>query len=82
MASSTVRISQSAREALRELAAKSGQSMQAVLEKAIDDLRRRRFLEECNAGYAALRKNKRLWKQELEERRAWDVTLADGLEDD
>ncbi len=82
MSSPTVRISDAARTVLRELAAKDGASMQAVLEKAIEHYRRQRFLEATNAAYAALRHDPERWREELEERAAWEATLADGLEDE
>ena len=53
--------------------------MQTVLERALEDYRRRRFLEEVNAGYASLRADRRAWSRVQAERRAWDATLADGL---
>ena len=31
--------------------------------------------------FAALRRDKAAWEDELRERRAWDATLSDGLED-
>lgn len=82
MPSSTVRISEAKREVLRELATWTGESMQAVLEKAIEHYQRELFLERANAAFAALRKDPAAWKEELEEREQWDVTLADGLKDD
>jgi predicted transcriptional regulator len=81
MPSSTVRISDAARTVLRELSAEDGASMQAVLEKAIEHYRRQRFLDATNAAFAALRNDPERWREELEEREAWDATLADGLED-
>jgi hypothetical protein len=56
--------------------------MQEVLSKAIDQLERKRFLEEANAGFAALRAEPKAWEEELKERRVWDVTLMDGLKGD
>jgi len=41
-----------------------------------------KFLEAANRSYAALRKDTKAWKAELEEREAWDATLSDGLEAD
>lgn len=82
MATSTVRISGHAHRALRELAEKTGQPMQAILDKAIEEYWRRAFLEEANAAYAALRAHPDAWNEELAERGAWDATLADGLGDD
>jgi predicted transcriptional regulator len=82
MPSATVRISEAAHEALREISARTGESMQTILDRAIEEYRRRRFLEEANAAYAALREKPDEWKEEVEEREAWDRTLSDGLADE
>lgn len=55
--------------------------MQAVLEEALEIYRRKCFLEAANRAYAALRNDAEAWREELEERRLWEGTLADGLED-
>ena len=34
-----------------------------------------------NEDFAALRRDETAWEDELRERRAWDATLSDGLED-
>jgi hypothetical protein len=75
----TIRISDSARGTLRELARSEGKSMLALLDEAVEALRRQRFLEQVNAAYAALRDDPRTWKEVEAERREWEVTLADGL---
>lgn len=80
MQSSTIRISNTSHNILKELAARSGESMQAILDQAIEQYRRQVFLESANQAYAALRNNSEAWQAELEERKAWDVTLADTLE--
>lgn len=49
---------------------------------ASERLRRRLILERTNAGYAALRANRAVWREVLTEREEWDVTLSDGLDDD
>jgi hypothetical protein len=51
-----------------------------VLAKAVNELYRRRFLDECNGAYARLKLNKRAWDQVLAERNVWDTTLCDGLQ--
>ncbi|MBI4602029.1 MAG: toxin-antitoxin system protein [Planctomycetes bacterium] len=79
MDSRTVRISEGARRTLSTLAEEEGSSMRAVLEKAIDAYRRRRFLEGVNEAYAALRKDPAAWAKLVEERAEWDAALADGL---
>lgn len=82
MASLTVKIGEESYKALREIAARSGKSMQAVLAKAIEKYRRKSFLENANTAFADLRKNTKAWHREQEERSAWDVTHRDGTEKD
>jgi len=82
VSSVTVRISTASRETLRKLARQAGTSLQAFLERAIEEHETRQFLEAANRSYAALRKNPKAWEQELRERRAWNATLSDGLEED
>jgi hypothetical protein len=48
----------------------------------MDDEQRKRFLEGLNDDFARLRRDARAWNEELEERAAWDATLADGLEEE
>jgi predicted transcriptional regulator len=79
MGYTTIRISSSAHQTLKRLASSGGKSMQSLLEDAVEALRRQSFLEELNADYASLRADADEWKKVEAERRAWDVTLADGL---
>lgn len=81
MSTSNVRISAEGREILRELARVEKRSMAAILEQAIERYRRQKFLEEVNASYAALKANRKEWKEEIAERELWDRTNADGLKD-
>jgi predicted transcriptional regulator len=82
MASRTVRVSSKTHHLLKELSELTGQSMPAVLDKAIEAYRRRQFLDGLAADFARLRQNPKAWRQELEERAEWDAMLADGLKDD
>ena len=75
-----VRISPHAHELLRQLAEEEAESMQAVLDKAIERYRRERFLRAANTEYEALRRDPKAWKQELQEREIWQQTTADGLD--
>lgn len=65
---------------LRELAANTGESMQSLLDKAIEAYRRECFLDQANEAFAALRRDPKKWKAEIEERNAWDATLANDVE--
>ncbi len=80
MPGTTVRISEETRTKLREIAAQTGQPMQKILEQAIEEYRRRRFLDDVNRAYEALRNDPTAWAEELEERAAWDATISDGLD--
>jgi predicted transcriptional regulator len=81
MGSTTVRLDETTRDALRRLAEQTGQPMSAVLEQAIECYRRQHLLDETNAAFAALRQDDAAWQEELDERRAWDATTADDLQD-
>ena len=82
MASNTVRIDSSTHKTLQRLSAQTGQKMQEILGEAIELYRRKLFLEKANAAFAALKADPQAWKEEQEERTAWDVTFLDGLKDD
>jgi len=79
MAHTTVRITQNARSVLKDLAREERTPMQAVLEKAVEEYRRKRFLESINSAYAALRSDDQAWAEVERERAVWDQTVADGL---
>ncbi len=76
----STRISEPTRDILRKLADESGESLQAILDKAVEMYRRQRFLEESNRAFGALQANAVAWKEEQAEREAWDITVGDGLE--
>ena len=81
MQSRTVRIRKETQTILRELAVSEGKPMQTILDYAIEEYRRQRFLQEANVAYAALRNAPKAWKAELAERKEWDATMADDQED-
>lgn len=78
----TIRISPSSHEILKQEARSSGRSMQAVLDDAIEHYRRQRFISEVNATYARVREDERAWGEVLKEREAWDAANEDGLDDE
>jgi predicted transcriptional regulator len=81
MSSLTVRITSSAHAALRALAEETDESMTEILDKAIEAYRRQRFLAGLNSDFAALRSDPVAWEEEQAERKKWDATLSDRLED-
>jgi predicted transcriptional regulator len=81
MASTTVRVSDETHELLRKLAAATGEPMQRVLERAVENYRREQFYAEFNAAFERLRADPVAWEEELAERALLENTLADGLDD-
>jgi predicted transcriptional regulator len=77
----TVRISSQAQRTLQQLSKATGRSQTALLDEAVEELRRKRFFEEANRAYAALKADPKAWAEELEERKAWEATLGDGQDD-
>ena len=82
MASVTLRISKGAHKILREISESTGEPMSSILDKAIEEYRRKRFLEMANEAFANLKMDPTAWLKEMEERRAWEGTLDDGIEKD
>jgi len=80
MPSQNVRISESAYQVLRQLAEMEKTTMQAVLDRILEEHRRKVFLKQANAAFAALKADSKAWKEEQAERELWDKTLADGVE--
>ncbi|HEU0168374.1 MAG TPA: hypothetical protein VFS62_11405 [Chloroflexota bacterium] len=48
----------------------------------MDAYRRQFFLEQLNEQFARLRADPAAWQEELAERKLWEGTLMDGLEDE
>jgi predicted transcriptional regulator len=81
MGSTTVRVTEETHETLRKLAAATGEPLQRVLERAVENYRRERFFAELDAAYERLQADPVAWEEELAERRELEGTLADGLDD-
>ncbi len=78
--STTVRISETAHNNLRELAIQNGEPMQTVLDKAIEQYRRQRFWEEMDTAYAAIQRDPEALAAEKKEFALFESTLMDGLD--
>ena len=82
MQSVTVHISPATQKKLELLTSQTGESMQSILDKAVEVYRRQHFLERANTAFSALRDDPAAWQTEREERTAWDATLVDDLEEE
>ena len=72
MQSKTIRISPETHSKLRDLTARTGESMQSVVDRAVKELYKREFWEHTNAAFAKLREDSDAWKDEQDERSEWD----------
>jgi len=80
MSSRVVRVSESVLRDLREMAERSNQTQQAILEEAIEELKRKRFFDQMDAAFTRLKANPGEWEEYEDERNLWEGTLKDGLD--
>lgn len=82
MPSQMIRVDRSVHAELRRLASSEGRTMREILAAAVERYRRDQIIAQSSAAYAAVRKDKKAWKQEQAERKQWESTLSDGLSHD
>ena len=82
MATTTIRVSAETHEALRTLAAATGEPMTRLVERAVEHLRAEAFFAELDHAYDRLHADANASAEEAAERKEWESTLADGLEVD
>ncbi|MEI6330127.1 MAG: hypothetical protein WCP16_12900 [Pseudanabaena sp. ELA645] len=75
-----ITINKNTHEVLLRLSKQSGDNLQTLLDKAVEQYRRQLFLFQANQAFVALRKNELLWQDELNERQEWDRTLTDEID--
>lgn len=75
---SAIRIKPESHKLLQRIAAATGQSMQQELDRAIEERRRKVYLEGLSQDYAALKRDPRAWRELQAENAIWDATDADG----
>lgn len=68
-------------EVLQQIAEDTGEPVEEVLDHAVEVYRRREFLMGLNADFEALKKDPDAWEEELRERKLWERTLSDGLQE-
>jgi hypothetical protein len=81
MPATTIRIRAASHEALKEIVAITGRSLQDELDDAIELRRRMLYLEGLKADYAALAKDPRAMAEFKKEVDLWDTAGNDGLEE-
>ena len=77
----TIRLRPTAYRSLKQIARTTHQSLEKVLERAIDNLERRLYLDGLSQDYSTLNSDPKASAEFRRELERWDVTNTDGLED-
>ncbi len=75
----TVRISTSTRNKLKEIADQENTTLLSVLERAVELYRRQQFLQDVNEAYQTLQQNEKELAELESVYQEFDTTLSDGL---
>lgn len=78
----TVRVTETTHHALQDLSSQSGESMTAIIERAVDLYRREQILAQANAAWSTLMQDPESRADFEAEDAVWDATVGDGLEDE
>jgi predicted transcriptional regulator len=76
--STTIRVTDEARQRIARLAAEDERPMTAIVDDALDALERRRFFEQYNRRYAELADDEAAWAEIVDERTVEAGAIADG----
>ncbi len=80
MSTTTIRVSKRTRARAAALAAQTGQPISAVVEDAIEAYRADLFWRQAEQALEELAADPEAWSEIMAERKAWEATLADGLD--
>lgn len=76
----TIRINKKVYLELKNIAEDENETMQSVIEKAVEDYKTKRFFDELGKSVQKAKSNSQSWEEVLKERKEWESTLPDGLE--
>lgn len=78
---SQVRVGEKTHKLLHLLSSQEKTSMQEILEKAVEDYRRKTFLDGLSDDFQSLQQDPEAWEEYEKEIELWNNTLMDGLEE-
>ena len=78
----TIRVTLQAYNTLKGVAEQEHASMQDTLDKLLEEYETKKFFADLNQSVAQAKSQAETWTEELQERQAWEATLADGLEEE
>jgi hypothetical protein len=82
MTTSSIDVTDGTHRVLHALSQQTGKSISEILDKAVEEYRRKIFFEGVDRDYAALKADPEAWAQEVQERQLFNNTLMDGLDPD
>jgi hypothetical protein len=82
MTISQVQVTDETQRVLQTLSQETGRSIPEILDKAVEEYRRKVFFEGVDRDYKTLKADPEAWSQEVQERQLFDNTLMDGLDSD
>jgi len=78
----TIRINKDIYRELKKIAGSENDTIQRIVEKALQEYRTKIFFCHLNESVAKYKISRNDWNEEIEERKLWENTLSDGLEND
>ena len=78
----TIRVTQKIYYEIKTMAREENNTMQYILEKAIEEYKNKKFFFDLKESVVKVKKNPSEWEEELEERKKWESTLCDGWEEE
>jgi hypothetical protein len=82
MTTSNVHVTDGTQRVLQALSEETGKSISEILDKAVEEYRRKIFFEGVDRDYRALKADPQAWSQEVQERQLFENTLMDDLDPD
>jgi len=76
------KISKQTHQILKQVSKKTGKLIKFILGRAVELYRQRQFFKELNRQVLAAKTNPKVWAEELRERKLWEGTLSDGLDNE
>lgn len=80
MDNKSIKVSASSYYALKELSKIEKESIQAIVEKILKEYQVKKFFEQVKSSYENM--SDADWQDEMEERKLFEGTLTDGMEDE
>lgn len=82
MTTSIIRVATTFHQKIKSMAKEQKSSMQLILNKALYEYENILFFQEANRGYERLKRDPKAWAEELAERKIFEGTLMDDIDEE